>query len=142
MRSTLLVALTLALVVPGCTTPTQDDPGPDQRAPVSTQAVDLDEDGLAEWVRLALTNRTAYDAGDVSIDATAPGDETRRGFACETAEGTWADGCQDPFFEAGDAWSSEDPLWVPCREPGQHQVTVELADGHTVDAQVSCQAAP
>lgn len=138
MRHVLIVCL--VTVATGCTTPMQDDPGPDQRAPVWTETVDLDEDGLAEWVRLSLTDQVTYDAVEVSIDAIAPGDETRRGFACETAEGTWADGCQDPFFEAGDAWTSEDPLWIPCREPGQHRVTVELADGHTVDGQVSCQA--
>lgn len=33
-------------------------------------------------------------------------------------------------------------LWIPCREAGQHQVTVELADGHIVDGPVSCHAAP
>lgn len=134
-----LVALVLAA---GCAgDPSAGLPDYEQASPVGFQAVSPDDGGPANWIRLEVHDGDrSYAFEDLNVTVVTPDGTERADPACTAPEGTWADGCQDPF-QAGDTVSSGENLWIPCASHGTHRVTVEVAPFDMVDGPADCEAA-
>jgi len=143
MRRIALAGLLVPLVLlAGCAAdPSQGLPEYEQPSPVGFEAVAPDDEGPRDWIRIEVhgEDRT-YAFEDLNVTLVTPQDEQRHGGVCDTAAGTWADGCKDPF-EAGETVASGGNLWLPCAGPGSHRVTVELGATEMVDGPADCQAA-
>lgn len=142
-RGLLALAILPFVLLAGCNAdPYSGLPEDEQQAPASVQAVSVDDEGPRDWIRIQMQEQEegqqAYPFEEVSVRVVAPRALERSGFACLTPEGTWHDGCQDPF-EQGDRLEVGDELWIPCASAGNHRVTVELGL-NMIDGPVECEA--
>lgn len=141
-RIVLVLAILPFVLLAGCNfDPYAGIPGADQQAPIQIETVHPGEEGPRDWIKLTkLANgEESYEHDEVTLRVVTPDGNERQGFACNTPEGSWHDGCQDPFSE-GDAYASGDELWIPCSMTGNHRVTIELGDFHMIDGPASCEA--
>ncbi len=116
-------------------------PEEEQQAPVQVETVQLDDEGPRDWIQLTKldNNEDTYVHDEVTIRIIMPDTNQRESFACNTPEGSWADGCQDPFSE-GDTFAPGDVLWIPCSMTGHHRITIHLGDFDMIDAPAACEA--
>lgn len=142
MRRTVLGGLLVVLVLTaGCSggNPYGGVGDFEQAAPVGFSAVSVDG-GPADWIQITVHDgQDGYAHEDLNVTVVAPDGTERVGFVCDTSEGSWEEGCQDPF-EPGESVAAGDQLWIPCQGPGDHRITVEIAPYDMVDGPAECEA--
>lgn len=141
-RIVLVLAILPFVLLAGCNfDPYAGLPDESLQAPIQIETVHPGEDGPRDWIQLTkLANgETSFTHDEVTIRVVTPDGNERVGFVCNTPEGSWNNGCQDPFSEGG-TLATGDELWVPCSMTGNHRVTIEMGDFHMIDGPATCEA--
>lgn len=157
----LLVALAIALAAgawvffSGFT----DAASPDDVAKdaVRAKAFDLNDDNIAEWIKLSLVREHTgpFQADDIALRVTdhASGAQHQASDAvailCNSATATsgsgdltaGCDGDAENFLHASSSmssWEAGGALYIPCQSGSAHTVTLTLGGTLVLDAQVGC----